>query len=97
MSTEELILVEQFCVYHNVEYSFIRSLEESGLIHIMVKEETAYLPESDLRDAEQYLRLRNELDLTIEGIEVVRHLLDKLKHKEEEITSLQNKLKFYES
>ena len=34
MQTEQLILVETFCNCHNVTFSFMRSLEENGLIEI---------------------------------------------------------------
>lgn len=96
MQTEQLILVEAFCVCHNVEFSFINALQETGLVEITTKENVAYMPASNVKEAEQFVRLHNDLELNPEGIETVFHLLEKLKEKEEEIVRLQNKLRFYE-
>ncbi len=34
MEKDELIPAEEFCIYHNIEYSFISSFEDSGLITV---------------------------------------------------------------
>ncbi|CAN5459120.1 hypothetical protein BH11BAC3_BH11BAC3_09380 [soil metagenome] len=96
MQTEQLILVETFCVCHNVEFSFMRALHETGLVEITTKENVAYIPESNIKEAEQFVRLHHDLELNLEGIETVIQLLEKLKEKEDEIMRLQNKLRFYE-
>ncbi|MEO6231355.1 MAG: chaperone modulator CbpM [Ferruginibacter sp.] len=96
MQTEQLILVETFCVCHNVEFSFMRALHETGLVEITTKENVAYIPESNIKEAEQFVRLHHDLELNLEGIETVIQLLDKLKEKEDEIMRLKNKLRFYE-
>ena len=38
MENDELIPAEDFCMYHNIEYSFISSLEDSGLIRVTAVE-----------------------------------------------------------
>ncbi len=96
MQTEYLIPVETFCIYYDVEFSLIYSLQEGGLIEITTKEDAAYLSESNVKDAELLVRLHNDLQLNLEGIEVVTHLLDQLKKKDAQITLLQNKLRLYE-
>ena len=42
MQTEHLIAVNDFCINHNIEVSFISSLQETGLIEIAFVEETAF-------------------------------------------------------
>lgn len=96
MQTEQLILVETFCSYHQVEVSFMTSLHEYGLVEIISKENSSYIPESKVKDAEQLVRLHNDLDLSPEGLEIVCYLLEQLRHKNEELSMLQNKLRFYE-
>ncbi|MES2891695.1 MAG: chaperone modulator CbpM [Bacteroidota bacterium] len=96
MQTEQLILLETFCTYHHVEVSFLTSLHEYGLVEIVNKEDLSYIPESKVKEAEQLVRLHNDLELSPEGLEIVCYLLDQLKHKDEELNNLQNKLRFYE-
>ncbi|MFT4968816.1 MAG: hypothetical protein ACI9O4_000549 [Chitinophagales bacterium] len=42
------------------------------------------------------IRLRQEMDLNIEGIDVVFNLLQKVETMQNELTQWQNKLRFYE-
>jgi chaperone modulatory protein CbpM len=97
MQTEHLILVDTFCTSHNVEYSFIRSLHENGLIEITTREEQTFIPESNLEFAEKLIRLHNDLEINLEGVEVITYLLDQLKQQQHEITGLKNRLRFYET
>ncbi len=96
MQTEQLIQVDTFCIWHDIEFSFINSLHEHGLIEITTKDNKAYIPESDLARVERMIRLFNDLEVNLEGVEVITYLLEQLNHQQEEITLLQNKLRFYE-
>ena len=40
MQTENLIAVDVFCANHNIEISFISSLQQTGLIEITTVKET---------------------------------------------------------
>lgn len=44
MQTEEMIAADEFCMYHQVELSFIHSLKDSGLIEISMVEEKFFCP-----------------------------------------------------
>lgn len=97
MQTEQLIQADTFCVYHNIELSFINLLHENGLIEITTKEEKTYIPESNLEQLEKLVRLHNDLNVNLEGVEVITYLLEQLKQQKSEIIRLQNKLRFFES
>jgi len=97
MQTEQLIRVDTFCVWHNVEFSFINLLHEYGLIEITTKEDTAFIQESDLKHLEKLIRLYNDLHINLEGVEVITYLLERLNQQQEEIILLQNRLRFYET
>ena len=96
MYTEELILVETFCNHHKVEVSFLTSLQECGLVEIVNKEDAPYIRESKVKELEQLVRLHNDLELTPDGLEIVTYLLEQIKNKDEELTKLYNRLRFYE-
>ena len=96
MSTEELIPAEPFCAFHQVELSFIRRLHDSGLIEMTIREGTVFLPSSDLPELEKLVRLHYEMDINLEGIEAISHLLQRLNRMQEEMVNLQNKIRFYQ-
>lgn len=97
MQTEQLILLETFCLEYPVEFSFVQLLIEHGLIRITTLEEQRYIPESELPQIEKIIRLHNDLAINLEGVEVINYLLEKLQQQQQEINALQNKLRFFES
>jgi chaperone modulatory protein CbpM len=44
---------------------------------------------------EQYLRLAQDLEINLEGIHAVSHLLNQVQQMQEEITVLQNEINYY--
>lgn len=97
MQTAQLIQADSFCAWHNVEFSFIQTLHEYGLIEIITREDKDFISESELEQAEKLIRLHNDLQVNPEGVEVITYLLNQLKQQQEEIIRLQNKLRFYET
>jgi len=96
MNKGNMIPANEFCVYHNIEISFLNSLQEAGLIEITTIEETEYIPESQLTELEKIVRLYYELDINLEGIETVMNLLQRINDMQDEITLLKNRLRLYE-
>ncbi len=96
MQTEEMVPVNTFCIHHHVDFSFIDSLQRFGLIEVITVEETTFIPADKINELEKLVRLYHELDINLEGIDVITHLLDRVKKMQEEIISLQNRLSLYE-
>jgi hypothetical protein len=96
MKKGNMIPANEFCTYHNIEISFLNSLQEAGLIEITTIEETEYIPENQLNELEKIIRLYYELDINLEGIETVMHLLQRINDMQDEITLLKNRLRLYE-
>lgn len=88
-----LIAASEFCVYHDVEYNFINSLEEAGLVEVTIIDKTTYIPESELQKLERMIRLHNELEINIAGIDAISHLLQRLESMQEEMNRLRNRLR----
>ncbi len=95
MNRENLVSIKQICSHYKIEYSFIESLYDSGLVEIITIEEDAYVPNETMPDLEKMLRLYLDLNLNVEGIDVVSHLLRKIALMQDEIKDLKNKLAFY--
>jgi chaperone modulatory protein CbpM len=96
MQTDELILAEKFCSYYKVEYSFLDSLQQVGLVEITSVEEADYISQSELQKLEQLTRLHYDLDINLEGIDAIANLLERVKQLQSELAVVKNRLKLYE-
>lgn len=96
MQTEYLIAVDEFCAIHNIERSFITSLKQTGLIDIRTIKNTGFIDASQLDRLERFVRFYYELEINVEGIETITHLLQRISYMQEEITDLKNRLRLYE-
>ena len=96
MEQVDMIVLDEFCASHQVEISFVRSLEEHGLIETIIVNETLCVPRNELSRLEQIVRLHQELNINPEGIDAINILLKRIENLQNEITELRNKLIFYE-
>lgn len=92
MENRKLILIETFCEYHEVEYSFINSLSERGLIEIVLEENKSYILEDQLNEIEKMIRLHQDLELNIAGIDTALYLLQRIEDLKLELTAMKNKM-----
>lgn len=96
MNQEELISAQELCDLYKVEYNFVRSLSESGLIEIITIEKREYVHCEKMTEFEKWRRLHYDLDINLEGIEAVQHLLQKIKKLQKANRHLRNRLNLYE-
>lgn len=85
MDGEEFINITDFCRYHNIEVKFIRSLQDSGLVHFSVREKPELIPFSEIPQIERFVRMHYDLDINLEGIETIDYLLKKIESLQEEL------------
>ena len=86
-----LIETTDICTYHEVEYSFLSSLNEAGLVELKVVNHTTYISESELHKLEKMIRMHHELEINIAGIEAITHLLERIEQMQEEMRRLKNR------
>lgn len=96
MNRGNLISASEFCVYHNIEFSFISNLKEFGLVEIVNFQQTDYIPEDQIEKLERMIRLHLDLEINPEGIDTIDHLLARMTRLQEEVTKLKNRLRLYE-
>jgi len=97
MQSEYLIAVEEFCSIHNIDISFISSLKQTGLIEVTTIKEAGFIDAAQLQQLEKFIRFYYELDINLEGIETITHLLQRISYMQEEIRMLKNRLRLYET
>lgn len=96
MTTEQLIAVEVFATHQGVETTFVHALHERGLIQITVVQEQHFLTPEQLARVEQLARMHYDLDINLEGLEAISHLLDRMDAAQEEARALRQRLRLYE-
>jgi hypothetical protein len=92
MENERLIPLQDLCEHYKIEVSFIRSLNEFGLVQITKVKDEDCLDIEYLSDIERMMRLHYDLDINLEGIDAISNLLKKMHELQQELISLKNKL-----
>ncbi|MDP4274402.1 MAG: chaperone modulator CbpM [Bacteroidota bacterium] len=96
MKKENLIPINEFCNNYNIEISFISSLQKSGLIEFTIIEDSLFIDVDQLQQLEKIVHFYYELDINLEGIETINHLLQRINAQQKEIIMLKNRLRLYE-
>jgi chaperone modulatory protein CbpM len=96
MRTENLITVNDFCVYHNVEYTFIDYLADAGLVKVTTVNKTSCISLDEIQKLERLVRLHNELEINEPGLATINNLLQKIEDMQQEMSVLKSRLSIYE-
>ncbi len=96
MQTESMIAATECCTHYQIELSFIHSLHHSGLLQAESRENTLFIPLDQMPSLERMIRLRYEMDINLEGIETINHLLQQLTDLQQQVMQLKSRLSLYE-
>jgi len=97
MKEQHLIPSQTICTQYNIEISFVETLHHMGLIQVVIIEQSQFIHQDQISELEKIIRLHRELDVNLEGIDIVLNLLQKEKELQIELNALKNKLKIYEN
>lgn len=92
MEAANKISIEQCCVYYNIETSFVYKLDEYGLIELIRSDETVFITFEQLSDLEKYMHMHYELEINLEGLETIKHLLDQVHALQKEVNRLKGEV-----
>ena len=96
MSGKKITYTECLQIYQ-VEETFLDQLQSSGLIEIVIEEDDRYIEYDYLQEIEQFVRWHYELEINMEGIEALHHMLQQVQQLQENVKKLRGELKFYKS
>jgi hypothetical protein len=96
MSDNRLRYSECLKIYE-VEESFIESLQDVGLIQVIDENNDRFITYEDLSELEQFIRWHYEMDINVEGIDALHHMLQRVRSLQSEIEQLRRELAFYKS
>lgn len=91
-----MISVNEFCRHHEIEVTFVQSLQENKLIELVVVRDEIFVHTNQLPRLEKMVRLYYDLDINLEGIEVINQLLQRIENMQQEIGTLKNRLNLFD-
>lgn len=97
MQMENYVTATDFCNSHRIEFSFVQYLQEYGLLSMTTIEKEYWIPCNQLQKLEQMVRMHYELNINIEGIDAIAHLLDRISLLQNEVKVLKNKLSRFDN
>ncbi|MEI7597051.1 MAG: chaperone modulator CbpM [Bacteroidota bacterium] len=92
MKTELLTPISEFCIYHKIDESFIKSLYQNNLIDIITIRDSGFVDTDQLRQLERIVRFYYDLGINLEGIEIISALLQRINSMRNEIIGLNNRI-----
>ena len=96
MSTDQLIAIDIYCAQEELDISFVQALGERGLIRITIQEERSYIDPAHLAQLERLARMHYDLEINLEGLEAISHLLERVEHLQDDLRTLRERLRLYE-
>ncbi len=88
---EEMIAAKDVCNCYSIDYVFINELSSYGLINVVTVQEDNFISYDDLPKVEKLIRLHQELDINVEGLEAICNLLENIEQLQHEVDHLKNK------
>lgn len=90
------IAVAEFCEKHGIDVAFIVNLREHGFVEVIEDGEALYLKVEHIPRVEKIVRMHFDLNINLEGIEVISNLLERIEAQRQEILLLRNALRRWE-
>jgi hypothetical protein len=97
MENNELILLETFCNSCGIDTSYIITLQEYELIDLTTMENQYYVSIETIREIEQIHYFHTELEINLEGITTIKHLLNQIQDLQNQLKKAQIKIERIES
>lgn len=91
-----LIPIQNLCKHYEAEIAFVQSLQAYGLIELTAIEQEYFISEEQVKPMERMIHLHYDLDINIEGIDAIQHLMRRVDDLNKELSALKNKLNWYE-
>ena len=96
MENQNYIPVQRICIIYKVPETFLNQLYEYDLINITIVDKVECIETTEIKKVEKIIRLHFDLNINMEGIDSVLHLLNRVNELQDQITRLNNRISFHE-
>lgn len=97
MKTENYTPIVDVCYHYNLEISFFVELQDMGLITLVEEQNLYYIEVENVSYLEKIIHLHQDLQINLEGIDVLLQIQIRISELNQEINSLKNQLAIHQS
>lgn len=83
-----MISITEICQHYELKTDFLKALDDMGLIPLIEEENQQFVEEDHLKELEVILHLHYDLDINLEGIDAISHLLVRMHEMQRELGQL---------
>ncbi len=94
--TKQLISIHKICESYQIPESFFEELQAYELLPVYTENNKLLIDENTLPQVEKIMRLHFDLNINMEGIDVIINLLNQIEQMQDEINELKKRLRLYE-
>ncbi len=94
--TKQLISIHKICETYQIPNSFFDELIAYDLLPVHQEDTGLMIDENELSHIEKLMRLHFDLNINMEGIDVIMNLLNQIETLQNEMEKLKQKLRIYE-
>ena len=92
---ENLIAITDLCLYEKIEINFVHALADFGLITTTVVKKMTFIDVNELPKLARYKHLHQDLEINLEGLHAIAHVLNQIDDLQTELLTLKNELNYY--
>lgn len=89
------ISIEEVIRIYKVDYSFVDALVESELLHPQTEKSIRYIVHDELSDFERFINWHYDLEVNLQGIEIIHEMLKKVQVLQTENHHLSQRLQLF--
>ena len=96
MNQEDYISVKELSLHYEVEQGFFNELSEMGLVEMIEESGRTFIHIETVHHVERVIRLHQDLDINLQGIDTIMNLLERIEGLQEELLRTKSRLRLYE-
>ena len=89
--------VTYLCTHYQTDTQFFERLQDFGLITLIQVAETPSIETDRIREVERWIHLHYDLNINMEGLDAISHLLQKMERLQSELTQVKSRLRGFEN
>ncbi|MFA5620590.1 MAG: chaperone modulator CbpM [Weeksellaceae bacterium] len=97
MKIDKLILISELRRHYKLSETFFEEVEYFELMQIQNISNQKYILKKELRQLEKIIRLHDDLEINMQGIDVIMHLTDRINVLKQELQEMKRQLALHEN
>lgn len=97
MKNKDFVTIKTLSIHYNLKESFFLELNDNQLINIVVINNQHSIHHDEIYQLEKIIRIHVDLDINIQGVDVILNLINEVENLKSKINILKGKLVLIEN